>query len=222
MKRGYLLLTLLVIVLLIVAGCSKYPEEELNQAKQAVNDAQMADAKTNCPDKMDAAEKKLDEAYLAADDEGDYDKAKTLAYETISLANIAKGCPPPPAPTPPPPPPPPPAPPSLNLGAVYFNFNMYNIRPDAAVVLKSNGAVLKQYPDKMVFIEGHCDDRGTAEYNMALGERRAKSAKNYLIGLGVNGKNLKTLSFGESKPADPGHNEMAWAKNRRVEFRPAK
>ena len=73
-------------------------------------------------------------------------------------------------------------------------------------------------PQKEVVIEGHCDERGTEEYNIALGERRANSAKKYLINLGVNPSQLSTISFGEEKPADPGHNEEAWAKNRRDEF----
>jgi peptidoglycan-associated lipoprotein len=69
-----------------------------------------------------------------------------------------------------------------------------------------------------IVIEGHCDERGTAEYNIALGERRAKSVKRYLINLGVDSSQLSTISYGEERPADPGHNEAAWAKNRRAEF----
>jgi len=217
MKRAFMLLALLTALLLVVSACDKYPVEELAKAEQAVNEAKAAGAPTNCPDKYKAAEDKLAAAKQAADVDKDYEKAKADANETVILANVAKGCPPPAAPTPPPPPPPPPA--KVQLGPVYFNYNMYNIRPDAASTLKAHAEAIKKFPNKMFFIEGHCDERGTAEYNMALGERRAKSAKNYLITLGVMGKNLKTMSFGESKPADPGHNEKAWAKNRRVEFK---
>jgi peptidoglycan-associated lipoprotein len=71
---------------------------------------------------------------------------------------------------------------------------------------------------RKVMSEGHCDERGTEEYNIALGERRAKSAKRYLINLGVKHSQLSTISYGEEKPADPGHNEEAWAQNRRVHF----
>jgi len=67
-------------------------------------------------------------------------------------------------------------------------------------------------------VEGHCDERGTQEYNMALGERRALAVRDYLINLGVPGQNLLTISYGEERPVDPGHNEAAWAKNRRAEF----
>ena len=77
---------------------------------------------------------------------------------------------------------------------------------------------LKNNPGAAVLIEGHCDERGTPEYNMALGERRAASAKSYLVSLGVKGGGLSTVSFGEEKPVDPGHNEEAWAKNRRAHF----
>ena len=84
--------------------------------------------------------------------------------------------------------------------------------------LQKIGAWLSQNPDKTIRIEGNCDERGTEEYNLALGERRAVAAKNYLVSLGVSPKNIVTISFGEEKPADPGHNAAAWAKNRRDEF----
>jgi len=217
MKKSYLLLAVVAALLMLVAACDKYPAEELAKAEAAVQEAKAAGAPTNCPDKYAAAESKLAEAKQAADVDKDYEKAKADANETVILANVAKGCPPPAAPLPPPPPPPAPA--KLDLGMVYFGFDRYDIRPDAASTLKSNADIIKKYPDKPLVLEGNCDERGTAEYNMALGERRAKSVKNYLISLGVKGENLKTVSFGESKPLDPGHSEKAWAKNRRVEFK---
>lgn len=217
MKKAFLLLTVLAALLLVVSACDKYPAEELAKAEAAVQEAKAAGAPTNCPDKYAAAESKLAEAKNAADVDKDYEKAKADANETVILANAAKGCPPPAQPTPPPPPPPPDKV-SLTMAAVNFDYNMYNIRPDAATTLKGHADKIKQYPDKNIILEGHCDERGTAEYNMALGERRAKSVKNYLISLGVKGDNLKTITFGEAKPADPGHHEKAWAANRRVEF----
>ena len=77
---------------------------------------------------------------------------------------------------------------------------------------------LSEHPDAVIRIEGHCDERGSDEYNMALGEKRAATARDYLINYGFNADNLSIISYGESRPVDPGHNEEAWAKNRRAEF----
>jgi len=87
--------------------------------------------------------------------------------------------------------------------------------------LEHNAAVLKEYPDIRVLIEGHCDERGTIEYNLALGERRALAARNYLINLGIDPDRLATISYGEERPVDLGHDEEAWTKNRRDDFRAA-
>jgi len=100
---------------------------------------------------------------------------------------------------------------------IYFDFDKYNIRPGDAEILKKNAEWLKANPGK-VRIEGNCDERGTIEYNLALGQRRADSAKNYLVNLGVDKSRLETISYGKEKPVDPGHNEAAWAKNRRDHF----
>jgi len=104
------------------------------------------------------------------------------------------------------------------LKDIHFDFDKYNIRPEDAEILKENAAILKKYPNLKIQIEGHCDERGTNEYNLALGERRANSAKNYLISLGISPDRLSTISYGEERPLDPGHNEEAWAKNRRAHF----
>jgi peptidoglycan-associated lipoprotein len=85
-------------------------------------------------------------------------------------------------------------------------------------ILKENFALLKKYPVMKFQIEGHCDERGTGEYNLALGERRANSAKNYLVSLGISAARISTISYGKERPLDPGHNEEAWAKNRRDHF----
>jgi len=101
------------------------------------------------------------------------------------------------------------------LKDIHFEFDKYNIRPGDAEILKKNAALLKKYPKVKVQIEGHCDERGTVEYNLALGERRANSAKKYLISLGIPESRISTISYGKERPLDPGHNEEAWAKNRR-------
>jgi peptidoglycan-associated lipoprotein len=104
------------------------------------------------------------------------------------------------------------------LKNIHFDFDKYNIRPEDAEILKENATLLMKYPAVKIQIEGHCDERGTVEYNLALGERRANSAKRYLSSLGVTGDRISTISYGEEKPLDPGHNEEAWAKNRRDHF----
>jgi peptidoglycan-associated lipoprotein len=106
------------------------------------------------------------------------------------------------------------------LKDIRFDFDKYAIRPAEAPTLKSNADWLKANPGKKVKIEGYCDERGTVEYNLALGQKRADATKSYLVNLGVDGKLLETVSYGKEKPLDPGHNEEAWAKNRRVRFEP--
>ena len=101
------------------------------------------------------------------------------------------------------------------LRDIHFDFDKYDIRPGEAEILKENAALLRKYSAAKIQIEGHCDERGTIEYNLALGERRANSAKKYLISLGISQDRISTISYGKERPLDPGHNEEAWAKNRR-------
>ncbi len=102
-----------------------------------------------------------------------------------------------------------------------FDFDKYNVRAKDAAILKENAAWFAANPGKKVKVEGHCDERGTVEYNLALGQKRADSAKNFLVNLGIDGRSIDTVSYGKEKPLDPGHNEGAWAKNRRAQFVPA-
>ncbi len=102
---------------------------------------------------------------------------------------------------------------------IYFDFDKYVIRPGDARILDKDYAWIKANPGK-VRIEGNCDERGTVEYNLALGQKRADAAKAYLVNLGADPKRLETVSYGKEKPVDPGHNEAAWAKNRRDNFTP--
>ena len=160
---------------------------------------------------------------------------------------VARPAPPPPPPpaTPPPPPPvtptpipdpvPVPAEPvaetdtlatrsldELNrespLVPVFYALDRSEIDTDAQGDLQQNADLLRQYPSWVITIEGHCDERGTAEYNLALGERRALSARDYLITLGISGDRLRTVSYGKEFPFDPGHDEEAWQRNRRAHF----
>ncbi len=105
---------------------------------------------------------------------------------------------------------------SSMLKDIYFNFDRYDIRPDDAAVLQENAALLKKFPKVKIQIEGHCDERGTIEYNLALGERRANKTKDYLVSLGISPDRISTISYGKERPLDPGHHEEAWAKNRRA------
>ncbi len=108
---------------------------------------------------------------------------------------------------------------SPDLQTVYFDFDRSDIRSDQQPVLKGNAGAIQKHTDwKLITIEGHCDERGTEEYNLALGDRRATSAKTYLENLGIAGTKLTTVSLGKSQPAVAGHDEAAWAKNRRDEF----
>jgi peptidoglycan-associated lipoprotein len=128
-----------------------------------------------------------------------------------------------PAPAPPPPtaaPAPRPAPPKEfmandNVKLIYFDFDKADIRPGDAKILDANAAWLKSN-DYLVLIEGHCDERGTNEYNLALGERRAKAAMNYLVAQGVPANRITVISYGEERPTCTEHAESCWAKNRRA------
>ena len=106
---------------------------------------------------------------------------------------------------------------SLNGGdVIYFDTDRYNIDSADQSALAAQAAWLQRYPAKRATIEGHCDERGTREYNLALGERRANAAKNYLASLGVSASRLSTVSYGKERPVATGSTEEAWAKNRRA------
>jgi peptidoglycan-associated lipoprotein len=99
---------------------------------------------------------------------------------------------------------------------VYFTYDSVVLSPQAIQTLDGQAAWLEQYPNVLVTVEGHADERGTREYNLALGDRRANAVKNYLLALGVSADRLLTISYGEERPADPAHDEAAWAANRRA------
>jgi peptidoglycan-associated lipoprotein len=147
---------------------------------------------------------------------------------------------PPASTTPPPPPPPPdplPVPPEVNpttrpydnlapddinkqsiLKPVFFAYDSDEIDEAARKTLEANAQILKDYRTWVLTVEGHCDERGTPEYNLSLGDRRALAAKNYLQTLGINADRLKTVSYGKEFPFNPGHDESAWTLNRRAQF----
>jgi len=102
------------------------------------------------------------------------------------------------------------------LKDIHFDFDKYDVRPVDEAVLKENAVFLKNNPKMKIQIEGHCDERGTVEYNLALGERRANNTKKYLVFLGIPSDRISTISFGKERPLDKGHHEEAWARNRRA------
>jgi len=159
-----------------------------------------------------------------------------------ALALLAAGCakkavktPPEPPPAPPAqtqapptpkepeqPPTPPPAPtPEMtasDLQPVFFDFDSYTLRDDARSTLDADARMLREHPLSKITIEGHCDERGTVEYNQALGERRAQAVHDYLVQAGIPEARLQVISYGKERPFDNGHDEAAWAKNRRAHF----
>jgi peptidoglycan-associated lipoprotein len=109
-------------------------------------------------------------------------------------------------------------PPRLAADTVYFAFDSATVNPSERTKLDDMAAYVRENSRQVITIEGHCDERGTAEYNRTLGERRAQAVREYLTGAGVDAARLQTISYGKDKPADPGHTEESWAKNRRAEF----
>jgi peptidoglycan-associated lipoprotein len=108
-----------------------------------------------------------------------------------------------------------------SLKPVHFDYDQFTMTSEAQAAAQYDAEILKRAPQVAVLIEGHCDERGTDEYNLALGERRAQAVAQYLTTLGVSNR-MSTVSYGSELPADPGHNEAAWAKNRRAELRVSK
>ncbi len=106
----------------------------------------------------------------------------------------------------------------VDFDRVYFAYDSYQLPSSEIPKIEEVADYMEQNRDVRLIVEGHCDERGSREYNMALGEHRALAVRAYLVGLGINSSRIQTRSYGEEKPLDPGHNEAAWRKNRRVEF----
>ncbi|MBF0482922.1 MAG: peptidoglycan-associated lipoprotein Pal [Desulfovibrionaceae bacterium] len=102
---------------------------------------------------------------------------------------------------------------------IHFDLDRYDIKPEYRGIMTTKAQILKANPEVKLVIEGHCDQRGTAEYNLALGERRARAAADFLVNLGIPATRLSTVSYGKERPLDAGSGEAAWSKNRRDEFR---
>jgi len=106
----------------------------------------------------------------------------------------------------------------INLKTAYFNFNKYDLTGEAKATLTDNAKQLMDNPQIKVRLEGNCDERGTSSYNLSLGEKRARSAKDFLVKYGISGSRIETVSYGEERPVCPEHNENCWWRNRKVDF----
>jgi peptidoglycan-associated lipoprotein len=230
-------------LVLLVTGCEKPPTKEIAAAEAALEAASEAEAPRYAPEEYSSAEQMLTQAYAEVKEEK-YSEAKASAISARQLAEIArdaalkkkpgdkeevglregdtkfgesgfteevlaaatgKG--------------------ALGegvtisqLSTVYFDFDEYILTEEARETLNENAEWLREHPGAKIQIEGHCDERGTVEYNLALGQKRAESTRDYLVTLGIGTKQISTISYGEEVPVDPDHNEQAWVKNRRAEF----
>jgi peptidoglycan-associated lipoprotein len=235
-NRNLFLIAILVLAVGLAAGCAKrqltksetdrldaiaakIAEAERIGAPECIPYAELAKAKVALED----ARHEMEEHSWSSKEEGSKDLKAAEAAADEALAK-AKKCAearkkaPEPAPPPPAPAPAPAVEEKATLDPVYFDFDKSFIREDAKPALQKVADYMKKNKDAKIQVQGNCDERGTSEYNMALGDRRATSAKKYLAGLGVDGNRITTVSFGKEKPICTEHNEECWQKNRRGDF----
>jgi peptidoglycan-associated lipoprotein len=191
-NKGFIILIVIVSVGLIISGC---PKRTVVKEEPSVKSAEESETRK---------EKEAKEADRIREEEAKKEGAKKefekslVAKKTPGIEGVILE--------------------SSMLKDIHFDFDKYEIRLGDAEILKETSALLIKYPMMKFQIEGHCDERGTAEYNLALGERRAHSAKSYLTSLGIEASRIVTISYGEERPLDPKQDEEAWAKNRRAHF----
>jgi peptidoglycan-associated lipoprotein len=191
-KSIILTLGLMCLSLLIFPGCAKKAEikQDMTAQQQGVITDQKAKDAAAAKEKADRGKALPDQAMK--DDADNLKSMKTIESKAgMAIATLAD---------------------------IHFDFDNYVLRPQDRNTLAKTAAWIKENHPKMVTIEGNCDERGTVEYNLALGQRRASEAEKYLVTLGVNEKILKVISYGKERPLDPGHDEEAWTKNRRDHF----
>ena len=148
--------------------------------------------------------------------------AKKKPPEPAPAPPVTETTPPAPAPTPAPPTETPPAPPGVTdseFSPAFFDVDQSTLNEQARSALDKNAKIMRDHPDAKIEIEGHCDERGTIEYNQALGQRRAEAARDYLVAQGVTGDRVTIISYGKDRPFSEGHDEGAWSQNRRAHFR---
>ncbi len=195
-KKGLVVLVLILCVGLLLTGCPKKTvmkeEPSTRKAEEAVAEREKA---AKLAAEQEAARIREEEAKKAKEKE--FEKSLVAKREPGIAGEVFE---------------------SRLLKDIHFDFDRYDIRPEDTQILKENAALLSKYPQVKVQVEGHCDERGTNEYNLALGERRASAAKKYLVSLGISTDRISSISYGEEKPLDTGHDEEAWSKNRRGHF----
>jgi len=190
MKRNVVLVTLaLLLGIVFVAGCAKK-----TALQEPVLQKERGVAKEQAAMEQEAAEEKA----VAAKAAEERAAAAVAAEERAAAAKAAREL--------------------YEFRDVNFDFDKFNLREEAREILKKHAEWLGKNKDVMIVVEGHCDERGTTEYNLALGERRASAAARFLVDMGIDARRIQTISYGEELPLDPGHNEEAWAKNRRAHF----
>ena len=147
--------------------------------------------------------------------------AATTPVPPAETPTPTETAPPPPAPAPAPAPEPAaPAVSAADLQVVYFGYDSFSLDDQARTALDNNAKLLRDNPSLGVSVDGHCDERGTVEYNQALGQKRAEAVQAYLMDLGIGADRFRVISYGKERPASEGHDESAWSRNRRVEFTP--
>lgn len=204
-RKSYLIFILALCFGLILAGCPKKTVMKDEPAVKKSGDAAKADEeRRRAKEKADEETRAIEQARMREKEDQDrkakekeFEKSLTEKKEPGIEGKVLE---------------------SALLKDIHFDFDRYDIRPEDAEIMKENAALLSKNSNLKIQIEGHCDERGTAEYNLALGQRRANSAMTYLVSLGIPAGRLSTISYGEEKPLDPAHTEEAWAKNRRDHF----
>jgi peptidoglycan-associated lipoprotein len=192
MKRKWIILAMLLVVpaMLFTVSCAK--KSVVAEPSTTDTDDAARQAELEKQKEMDR-EKQLEEERLAAE-RAEQLKAETMERELVMAKN------------------------RFQNENVYFDFDTATLDYQAQELLKQKAMWLRDNPDVNVVIEGHCDERGTNAYNLSLGERRADSAKAFIVNLGIAGTRMTSISYGEEKPVDMGQNEESWAKNRRSHF----
>ncbi len=200
MKRNLVVFSLIVVVLglglILTVGCAKKVVKETAEEKTATvqKEAAAAAQPAETEEQRLAREKAMKEAALKEEQERERALAAQKEKEAAAAAIAAA------------------------FADLRFDFDKFDLKAEARETLKKAAAYMLASKDVTVVIEGNCDERGTVEYNLALGEKRALSAMKFLVDLGVDKGRIKTISYGKERPLDPGHTEEAWAKNRRDHF----
>jgi peptidoglycan-associated lipoprotein len=201
-RKSYLVLILFLCLGLMLSGCPKKTVPINEPAAQKSEEATKLEAEKAAKEKAEREAREKEEARIKEEaakreKEKEFEKSLVAKKQPGIEGEVLE---------------------SKLLKDIYFDFDRYDVRSQDIEVLKDNAALLMKYSNVKIQIEGHCDERGTAEYNLALGERRANSVKKYLVSLGIPADRLSTISYGKEMPLDPGHNEEAWTKNRRAHF----